>query len=61
MFYCESCAEKKGWPFDWYLAASRGPCEVCKEVSLCADVHHSHLPPATQQPAGEQDKAGREA
>jgi hypothetical protein len=46
MFYCESCAKKNGWPWDWYLSpASRGPCEVCGKVSVCADVHHSFLKP----------------
>ena len=41
MFYCEECAKKNGWPF---LAASRGPCEVCGRLRNCADIPSKNLP-----------------
>lgn len=56
MFYCESCAKKNSWPFDWYLAASRGPCEVCHKTAVCADVHHSLLPVPEKQPDPEESR-----
>lgn len=38
MFYCEPCGTKNGWPTDFYLPMSRGPCECCDKVAGCFDV-----------------------
>lgn len=39
MFICEKCAEGKVDSF-WFIMGplSRGPCEICKKVSVCLDV-----------------------
>lgn len=44
MFYCEACAKKNGYPFEFYLPQSRGPCELCKKTATCVDVPSSRLP-----------------
>jgi len=44
MFYCQKCATKNKWPDDFYLAQSKGACEVCGKVEVCFDVSSSHLP-----------------
>ncbi len=42
MFYCQSCADERGWPEGW--AKSRGPCELCAKIALCSDRPSSSLP-----------------
>jgi hypothetical protein len=49
MFYCEKCAQKNGWPDDFYLPQSFGPCEVCETPARCFDVP-SHALPAPSAP-----------
>jgi hypothetical protein len=44
MFYCKTCAEKNGWPYEPFMPMSRGKCEMCAEVGLCADRPSSRLP-----------------
>ena len=44
MFYCDDCGRKNGWPTEFYLVRSIGPCEVCEETHACYDVPSSHLP-----------------
>lgn len=44
MFYCEKCAKKNEWPYEFYMSQSRGPCEMCDKVSVCVDVPSSALP-----------------
>lgn len=36
MFYCNECADKKGYPRTY--SKSYGMCEVCREVSSCNDL-----------------------
>lgn len=49
MFYCEECANKNRWPYEFYMPMSRGPCECCDEVKACVDVPSYALPtPETQ-------------
>lgn len=43
MFYCDACAQKNGWPDDFWLPRSRGPCEACGKVASCNDVPSVHL------------------
>lgn len=42
MFYCDSCAKKRGWPAT--LAHSSGRCEVCGCQAPCNDLPSSRLP-----------------
>lgn len=42
MFYCNECRDKMKWPESF--SQSKGPCEMCGKISICNDVHHSHLP-----------------
>jgi len=42
MFYCDSCAEQKGYPES--IGKSRGTCEICGKVKICNDVSCSKLP-----------------
>lgn len=51
MFYCDSCADEKGWPIG--MMRSRGPCEVCGETRVCTSRKSSLLPP----PAGADQEA----
>ena len=41
MFFCNSCAEKKGW--DHLIAKSRGSCEICGEHAACNDIPSKYL------------------
>jgi DNA-directed RNA polymerase subunit RPC12/RpoP len=41
MFYCDPCAEEKGWPESFHK--THGTCEVCGKTAVCNDVHHDHL------------------
>jgi hypothetical protein len=50
MFYCEACAKKYGYPFELWTPMSKGPCEICKTMAVCADVPTSQLPDS--QPSG---------
>jgi len=43
MFYCQDCAEEKGWPTDT-MVKSRGKCEICGELAICEDVPSKFLP-----------------
>ncbi len=43
MFYCDPCAEPRGWPTGT-LMRSHGPCEVCGTAAVCNDVPSGHLP-----------------
>jgi hypothetical protein len=43
MFYCDSCADKNGYPKS--MGKSRGRCEICKEPSVCNNIATSLLPP----------------
>lgn len=42
MFYCNPCAEEKGWPKSFVI--SNGKCEVCEKYAMCNDVPSSQLP-----------------
>lgn len=44
MFYCEWCAVKNKWPFDFFMIASIGRCEDCGKTRECVDVPSSSLP-----------------
>lgn len=35
MFYCDDCAESRGWPGSW--SRSYGTCEICGKVCECND------------------------
>lgn len=41
MFYCDECAQARGWPKS--LAKSRGPCEICEKTAVCNDLKSSEL------------------
>ncbi len=41
MFFCDDCAEKKGWETSWIK--SQGPCEVCHYTAICSDVKSSNI------------------
>lgn len=43
MFYCDECAEPRGWPTGT-LMRSRGACEVCKTQADCNDTPSGRLP-----------------
>lgn len=43
MFYCQTCAGRRGWP-DRTLSRSYGKCEVCGKVDECNDVPSKYLP-----------------
>lgn len=43
MFYCDPCAEERHWPKAPIWTRSKGPCELCRKVKLCNDVHHKLL------------------
>ena len=43
MFYCESCSNKYGYPTDWYIPQSYGPCEFCGRTKPCYDTPSIHL------------------
>lgn len=42
MFYCDTCAEERGWPET--MAQSYGRCEVCKYTAVCNDMPSRYLP-----------------
>lgn len=44
MFYCNPCAEKRGWP--QVMARSRGKCEECGKIEICNDHPSKDLPVA---------------
>lgn len=44
MFYCDECAEKRGWPTN-ALIKSLGACELCKRKRVCNDINSKFLPP----------------
>lgn len=58
MFYCEPCAAKNKWPYEFYMMQSRGPCEVCRKVATCVDAPSSALPerPSMMTPAEYESK-----
>lgn len=43
MFYCDPCAEPRGWPTDT-LMTSYGACEICRKTGVCNDVPSRFLP-----------------
>jgi hypothetical protein len=43
MFYCNACAEARGWP--WTLFRSYGRCEVCGRQANCNERPARLLPP----------------
>lgn len=43
MFYCNKCAEERGYPES--IGKSRGKCEICGEITDCNDVPSNFLPP----------------
>ncbi len=43
MFYCDDCAEKRGWLKT--IGKSVGPCEICGKTKECNDRPSSELPP----------------
>ena len=42
MFYCNKCAEKKGYPIT--IGRSQGTCEFCGCHASCNDMPSSKLP-----------------
>ncbi len=44
MFYCDKCADKKGWPKDTLMKSS-GSCEICNKRAVCNDLPSKYLPP----------------
>jgi len=44
MFYCNACAKKNKWPYEFWMFMSRGPCEICGQTRDCVDVQSSQLP-----------------
>ena len=46
MFICEKCAKKNGVDTFWFMIKmlSRGPCEICKKISSCLDIHYIQFP-----------------
>jgi hypothetical protein len=44
MFYCDDCAKNKKYPI-WAKddMKSYGPCEICRNVRPCNDLHHELL------------------
>lgn len=44
MFYCEKCADKNEWPYEFYMPISVGPCECCGKTRACTDVPSGSLP-----------------
>lgn len=36
MFYCDECAEEKGYRISFIRSV--GPCEICKKKAICNDV-----------------------
>ena len=42
MFFCDECADKKGWPKS--LCKSCGTCEICGETASCSDIPSRALP-----------------
>ena len=42
MFYCEECRKARNWPESY--SQSRGPCELCKKLTVCYDRPSSSLP-----------------
>lgn len=43
MFYCNECANRKGWPND-AIIRSFGRCEICGCTDDCNDIPSSFLP-----------------
>lgn len=56
MFYCNPCAEPRGWPTDT-LMRSRGRCEICGTGAVCNDVP-SGMPPPAGVPSYMPDRSG---
>ena len=51
MFLCKPCLENRAKDANTtltFLAESRGPCEDCEEIALCADPPSSWLPVPTK-------------
>jgi hypothetical protein len=44
MFYCQPCAKKNEWPYEFYMRQSSGPCECCDKHAMCVDVPSRALP-----------------
>jgi len=44
MFICDPCL-KEHYKNDESFARSHGPCEICKNIRSCNDIHHSQLQP----------------
>ena len=42
MFYCQVCADTKGWPEGFSL--SYGPCEICGKPRQCWSIPSKFLP-----------------
>jgi len=41
MFYCEECAEVKGWPIGFFKL--RGKCEMCGKRAICSNISSTQL------------------
>lgn len=59
MFYCNPCADEKGWPKDT-LITSRGHCEICGKHGVCNDVPSRALPMPKPKPMIYQTPKGEE-
>jgi hypothetical protein len=44
MFFCDKCADNKGWKAYVSIFGSFGPCEVCGKYAQCSDVPSNYLP-----------------
>lgn len=51
VFVCDMCLEKH-YDNDPSLGRSFGACELCDEVQMCNDIHHSVLIPKKQDDLG---------
>jgi hypothetical protein len=62
MFLCEKCIKKYDIDDFWAMMApqSRGPCEGCKELAICADIHHTALRPVKSKISEEKNKGKAE-
>lgn len=43
MFYCDKCANEKGYPLSLGFK-SFGSCEICKKERACNDITSKYLP-----------------
>lgn len=50
MFYCEWCAQKNKWPYQYGMEMSKGPCEDCGKTRICVDFPSDCLPNPKAEP-----------